>query len=64
MAFTLLGLLIAVVLFLGMLGFLELGYRRIASVIYVVIDLEFPRVGMIRISGSDRFLIEVRESMK
>ena len=36
----------------------------LASVIYVVIDLELPRVGMIRITGSDRFLVEVRDSMK
>jgi hypothetical protein len=30
---------------------------------YVIIDLEFPRLGVIRIDWMDRFLLEVRRSM-
>ena len=35
-----------------------------AIVVYVVIDLEFPRFGLIRLSGADRFLVEVRQAMQ
>jgi len=35
-----------------------------AVVVYVVIDLEFPRFGLIRLSGADRFLAEVRQAMQ
>jgi hypothetical protein len=36
----------------------------LAIVVYVVIDLEFPRFGLIRLTEADRFLIEAREAMK
>jgi hypothetical protein len=29
-----------------------------------VIDLEFPRFGLIRLTEADRFLAEVRQSMR
>ena len=31
---------------------------------YVILDVEFPRVGVIRIHGFDRVLVELRQSMK
>jgi hypothetical protein len=35
----------------------------IASTIYVIIDLEYPRLGLIRVNLFDRALIELRESL-
>ena len=35
-----------------------------ATTVYVILDLEFPRFGLIRIDATDRVLIELRESMK
>ena len=32
--------------------------------LYVILDLEFPRLGLIRLDTFDRVLVEVRESMK
>lgn len=32
--------------------------------VYVILDLEFPRVGLIRIDGADQLLVEVREGMR
>ena len=31
---------------------------------YVIIDLEFPRLGLIRVDGADIALVELRESMR
>jgi hypothetical protein len=31
---------------------------------YVIIDLEFPRLGLIRIDAADRVLVDLRESMR
>jgi len=31
---------------------------------YVIIDLEFPRLGLIRVDGADIALVELRETMK
>ena len=36
----------------------------LAITVYVILDLEFPRVGFIRIDKFDRVLIELRQSMK
>ena len=36
----------------------------LSIVLYVVIDLEFPRFGLIQLTEADRFLIEAREAMK
>jgi hypothetical protein len=42
-----------------------LGFALIMSVtIYVILDLEFPRFGLIRVDAADRVLLELRESMK
>jgi hypothetical protein len=32
--------------------------------VYVILDLEFPRIGLIRIDDADRALTALRESMK
>jgi hypothetical protein len=35
-----------------------------AMTVYVILDLEFPRLGLIRLDTFDRVLVEVRQSMK
>jgi len=35
-----------------------------AAAVYVILDLEYPRVGLIRVDAADQVLIELRESMK
>lgn len=35
----------------------------LALTIYVVVDLEFPRVGLIRVDDADLLLLELREGM-
>ena len=35
----------------------------IAVAIYVILDLEFPRLGLLRVDNADRVLLEVRQSM-
>jgi len=40
-------------------------YAAVLSlVIYLVLDLEYPRLGFIRVDAADRALVEVREGMK
>ena len=34
------------------------------STVYVIIDLEFPRVGLIRVDAADEVLVRVRDSMQ
>lgn len=42
-----------------------LGYAVILSIaVYVILDLEYPRLGLIRVDASDHFLVDVRNSMK
>jgi hypothetical protein len=42
-----------------------IGFTAIMAVsIYVILDLEFPRLGLIRIDAFDQALVELRESMK
>jgi len=36
----------------------------LAVTVYVIIDLEYPRLGLIQMSDSDRALVQLRESMK
>jgi hypothetical protein len=36
----------------------------ISSTTYVIIDLEFPRLGLIRIDEADQILVDLRESMR
>ena len=35
-----------------------------AIAVYVILDLEFPRLGLIRLDAFDKVLVEVRQSMK
>ena len=32
--------------------------------VYVIVDIEYPRLGFINVQGADRVLVELRESMK
>ena len=42
-----------------------LGFAAVMAVaVYVIIDLEFPRLGLIRVDTFDRALVELRASMK
>jgi hypothetical protein len=36
----------------------------VALTVYVIVDVEYPRLGLVRIDGIDRVLIDVREGMK
>jgi FtsH-binding integral membrane protein len=36
----------------------------LAVTVYVIIDLEYPRIGLIQMSDSDHVLVDLRESMK
>jgi hypothetical protein len=36
----------------------------IAITVYVILDLEYPRLGLIRVDAADRVLVELRESMQ
>jgi hypothetical protein len=45
---------------LHMLGFAT----ALAVSVYVILDLEFPRLGLIRVEAFDQALVELRESMK
>jgi len=35
-----------------------------ALTVYVIVDIEYPRFGLIRVADADRVLLELRESMK
>ena len=40
------------------------GFTIIVSLtVYIIPDLEFPRVGLIRIDAADHLLVDVRQSM-
>ena len=43
-----------------MLGFTAV----IALSVYIILDLEFPRLGLIRFGAFDQALVSLRESMK
>jgi hypothetical protein len=36
----------------------------LAITVYVILDIEYPRLGLIRIDAADQLLQEVRQSMK
>ena len=36
----------------------------LAGSVYVIIDMEFPRVGLIRVDAFDTVLVELRRSME
>ena len=41
------------------------GFAAVLSLtVYVILDIEYPRVGLIRVDSFDRSLVELRESMK
>lgn len=41
-----------------------LGFAAVLAItVYVILDLEYPRLGMIRVDKFDRFLVELRQSM-
>jgi hypothetical protein len=42
-----------------MLGFA----LAIATAVYVILDLEYPRLGLIRVDAFDQALVDLRESM-
>jgi uncharacterized membrane protein YedE/YeeE len=33
-------------------------------IVYVMLDVEYPRVGLIRLEGADQFLVDARAGMK
>jgi hypothetical protein len=35
-----------------------------ATTVYVILDLEFPRLGIIRIDAFDQVLVELRQTMR
>lgn len=35
-----------------------------AITVYVILDIEYPRFGIIRVDSADQVLIELRESMQ
>jgi hypothetical protein len=42
-----------------------LGFAAMTAVaVYVILDLEFPRVGLIRVDAFDQALVELLQSMK
>lgn len=42
-----------------------LGFAVVVTVaVYVVLDMEYPRLGMIRVDALDQALVDLRESMK
>ena len=36
----------------------------ISIAIYVILDLEYPRFGLIRVDASDQVLVDLRQSLK
>jgi hypothetical protein len=35
-----------------------------AVTVYVILDLEYPRLGLIRVDAADQVLVDLRDSMK
>ncbi|HVQ75688.1 MAG TPA: hypothetical protein VMT79_09145 [Candidatus Binatia bacterium] len=69
--------LAASLLFAAMLAVLEIGRRhgarraaanvdgaRPGGAVYVIVDLEYPRFGLIRVDAFDRVLVDLRRSMQ
>ncbi len=36
----------------------------VSAAVYVIVDLEYPRFGLIRVDAADQFLVDVRDRMK
>jgi uncharacterized membrane protein YagU involved in acid resistance len=72
--YVMLGLTAVLAAVLAGYGMADLRYRRVlhplvfsvvlATAIYVILDLEFPRLGLIRIDVADQILVDVRNSMR
>ncbi len=72
--FWALGVLVLASTLLAGYGMAEAGNRNwfhmliysalLASAVYVILDLEYPRVGLIRIDAADHVLLDLRQSMK
>ncbi len=42
-----------------------LGFSLVLSgAVFVIVDIEFPRLGLIRLDSFDKAIVDVRESMK
>ena len=42
-----------------------LGFSAIlAATVYVILDLEYPRLGLIRVDAADQVLVDLRQSME
>jgi hypothetical protein len=42
-----------------------IGIAAVVSVAtYVILELEYPRLGLVRVTGMDQVLVEAREAMK
>jgi len=43
----------------------RLGFAGIIAItVYVILDIEYPRLGLVRIDAIDQVLLSARESMK
>jgi hypothetical protein len=58
---------------LGLVGALLVGYGTspnkvfaaiLSLTVYVIADLEFPRLGLIRVDAADQVLLDLRKSMQ
>jgi len=72
--FIMLGIMVlagALLIGFGMAGSIKVSWLHVITfsllmtgLIYVIVDLEHPRVGIIRVDNFDQLLVEVRDSMK
>ena len=72
--FAMLGVLVLVSSLLAGYGMASSGARNwlhmlifaamMSMAVYVILDLEFPRFGLIRVNASDQVLIDLRQSFK
>ena len=62
MGFTLTTMLAAGGLFAGMLLALTLT-GAMSATLFVILDMEYPRFGLIRIDAANRTLVELQQSM-
>ena len=42
-----------------------MGFAAVVAVtVYIVLDIEYPRMGLIRVDAADQLLIDLQESMR
>ncbi|HWE93516.1 MAG TPA: hypothetical protein VG269_06025 [Tepidisphaeraceae bacterium] len=42
-----------------------IGFAAVASlIVYLILEIEYPRLGVIRVDAADRVLVDLRETMK